>query len=104
MYRSSHQLISLFGVAVNLWLAVQQEEDPVGGETSLGVVGSKRSCLTSRHGTENQSNEDTEDVLKGLVSNIALRKGDLEGTEAKDDGVHEVDDCLGERIRESVHD
>ena len=78
-------------------------ENSVRGDASFGVVRSKRTGLTDRDGTEDESREDSEDILEFLVGHVVWGDDDLIGSEAEDGGIHEEDGGLGEGVGEAVY-
>ena len=96
--------LSIRGVAINLRNSVQKEEDAIGRHLGLGVVGGKGSGLTCSSSAKDEGRETHKDTIEGEVCHVAVWEGDLPRPKPEHNGVHEVEDALGEGIGQPVEE
>ena len=100
---ATHKLDALSRVAVDDRNTIQQVEDPAGREFGLSVVRSEGPCLSCPGCAKHQRKEHHNDLVEVCMCHVAVGECDLEGAEAEDNSIHEVDDGLGEGVGDSVH-
>ena len=95
---NAHQFLPILRVVINERLSIEKEEDAIGRDLGLGVVGGKGGRLTDGKCTEDDCKEYAKDIAKRLMYQVVSGKVDQEGTEPKDNGKEEEDDSLREAV------
>ena len=99
----THQFLSILRVVINERLSIEKEEDPIGRNLGLGVVGGKGGCLTDGQRTKDDHDRNSKDIDEGLMKNVSGGKESEEGTETKDNRKEDKDTDWSDPISETVH-